>query len=39
VPASLPADTRFEIEVYGTAHPATRHRRCLYDPTNARLTA
>ncbi len=29
--------TSFEIEVYGDAHPATRHDRPLYDPTDARL--
>ncbi len=39
VPAGLAADTVFEIEVYGEAHPATRHVRPLYDPTNLRLTS
>lgn len=27
----------FEIEVYGTAHPARRHDGALYDPRDERL--
>lgn len=41
VPAGLagPGVQGFSIEVYGDAHPATRHDRPLHDPDNARLKA
>ena len=39
LPISLAERVDFEIEVYGDAIAARRHRGALYDPTNARLKA